>query len=230
MSDIPYLASIEITRRCDNDCPYCARPKADADMSVSRFSEWLDKLVSTDFKAVATGGGEPTLHPELPTLLKQARKRGLMAGLTTNAHDPEKVLSLADDGLLYTFGVSAGKGHWQKLISHPKAIVNILMLHNGLDTVTNHAMQAIRRGAGQLLLLGYKGTEKDFKPTTAELSEAFTLLTFMGHRCGVSVAADDYTRRRLDLIQECGRGFLYIDMEGRTDKCCFEDCEYRKRP
>ncbi len=220
------LASVEITRRCNNRCVYCEHPKAEEDLHISQFSELLDELVSEGFEAVALGGGEPTLHPELPDFLEAIRGRGLKAGLTTNARDPEEVLRLADAGLLDTFGISAGKGIWQRPVAHPAAVVNLLLLQKGLVQVMKWATESVRLGAGRLLLLGYKGSVSDFTPTTDELSEALLLLTCLGKKFGTAVAADDYTRRRLGLTTTCGEGFRRIDIYGRTDFCCFPECEY----
>jgi hypothetical protein len=205
------LASIEITRRCDNRCPYCDQPKEDLDMSPALFAALLDKLAADGVEAVALGGGEPTLHPALPALLEAARRRSLRAGLTTNGRDPIQVAALADVGLLHSFGVSAGKGQWRALVAHPHAIVNLLLLRGGLSQVMGWACQALRGGARCLLLLGYKGADAAFVPWA-----------------GVTVAADDYTRRRLGLAEMCGKGFLRVGLDGARDRCCFPNCEYRE--
>ena len=221
------LASVEITQRCNNRCPYCEQTKADRDLSPARFAAILDELAVGGFEAVALGGGEPTLHPALPALLEAARQRGLRVGLTTNARDPGQVTALADAGLLHSFGVSAGKGEWQTLVGHPSAIVNLLLLRGGLSQVMKWAGEALRRGACCLLLLGYKGADPQFIPSRDELSDAFSLLTYLGRRVGVVVAADDYIRRRLDLTEVCGEGFLRINLDGTRECCCFPTCEYR---
>lgn len=194
---------------------------------MTQFIALLDELVSEGVDAVSLGGGEPTLHTALPVLLEEARKRGLPAGLTTNARDPGLTMALADSGLLHSFGVSAGKGEWAALTDHPRAVINLLLLHDGLKKVTELAMQAILQGAVCLLLLGYKGSQREFAPTTDEMSTAFGLLTRLGRKAGVTIAADDYTRRRLGLIETCGEGFVRISLDGTRDTCCFPYCEYR---
>lgn len=105
--------------------------------------------------------------------------------------------------------------------------MNLLLLRGGLAEVTNWAVEAVRRGAHRLLLLGYKGDRPEFAPSTAELAEAFGLLTLLGRRAGLVVAADDYTRRRLGLTQTCGEGFVRVNLDGTRDRCCFPACEYR---
>lgn len=221
------LASVEITQRCNNRCSYCDQPKAERDMPAAQFTALLHDLAGNGVEAVALGGGEPTLHPALPDLLTVAHQRGLRAGLTTNSRDPALVTALAEAGLLDSFGVSAGKGEWMALVAHPHAVVNLLLLRDGLEDVTGWAVEALRRGARCLLLLGYKGAQHEFAPTTAELADAFSLLTMLGRRAGVTVAADDYTRRRLGLTQTCGEGFMRVNLDGTRDSCCFPTCEYR---
>ncbi len=227
MTDHLRLASVEITQRCNNRCRYCDQPKAEQDMPVAQFAALLDDLAGDGVEAMALGGGEPTLHPALPDLLTAAHRRGLRAGLTTNSRDPGLVTALADAGLLTSFGLSAGKGEWTALVSHSHAVVNLLLLRGGLADVTGWAVEALRRGARCLLLLGYKGNRPEFAPTTAELADAFSLLTMLGRRAGVTVAADDYTRRRLGLTETCGEGFVRVNLDGTRDSCCFPTCEYR---
>lgn len=221
------LASVEITQRCNNRCLYCDQLKAEQDMPAAQFTALLDDLAREGVEAVALGGGEPTMHPALADLLTVAHQRGLRAGLTTNSRDPGLVTALADAGLLDSFGVSAGKGEWTALVAHPHAVVNLLLLRDGLAEITAWAVEAVRRSARCLLLLGYKGARSEFAPTTAELADAFSLLTMLGRRAGVTVAADDYTRRRLGLTETCGEGFVRVNLDGTRDSCCFPACEYR---
>ena len=88
-------------------------------------------------------------------------------------------------------------------------------------------VEALRHRANCLLLLGYKGSCPAFVPTADELSNAFGLLAGLGRSAGVTVAADDYVRRRLGLSSVCGEGFLRVNLDGARDDCCFPACEYR---
>jgi hypothetical protein len=221
------LASVEITQRCNNACLYCEQPKSAQDMPAGLFVELVDQLAAEGVNSIALGGGEPTLHPALPALLKAARLRGLRAGLTTNARDPDLVRELAGDGLLDSFGVSAPKGDWLALVGHPLAVVNLLLLRGGLPALLGWAVLALRHGAHALLLLGYKGDRPALTPDMLELTDAFSLLSALGRQAGATVAADDYTRRRLGLADTCGDGFMSIAIDGTRDRCCFPACEFR---
>jgi hypothetical protein len=221
------LASIEITQRCNRHCDYCEQTKSDREMSVAQFDDLLDSLTTEGVEAIALGGGEPTLHSAFPDLLGIARHRGLRAGLTTNARAPDLVLSLTDARLLESIGVSAGKEAWTAMVAHPRAIVNLLLLRGGQADVMRWAVEATQRGARCMLLLGYKGNRPEFVPSTSELSDVFSLLTMLGRKTNVTIAADDYTRRRLGLAQTCGKGFVRVQLDGSCDSCCFPTCEYR---
>ena len=221
------LASIEITQRCNRNCDYCEQGRSEREVPVAQFDALLDSLTLEGIEAIALGGGEPTLHSDLPDLLDIARRRGLRAGLTTNARDPDLVLSLANAGVLESFGVSAGKGDWTALVAHPRAIVNLLLLRDGQADVMRWAVEAIQRGARCLIILGYKGNRPEFAPSTSELSGVFRLLTMLGRKTNVTIAADDYTRRRLGLSRTCGNGFVRVQLDGSRDSCCFPTCEYR---
>ncbi|MEW6667805.1 MAG: radical SAM protein [Thermodesulfobacteriota bacterium] len=221
------LVSVEIIQQCNNRCPYCDQPKSGLFMPAAQFSHLLDELATEGAEAVALGGGEPTLHPALPDMILAVRKRGLRAGLTTNACNPRLVMHLADQGLLESFGVSAGKGKWLDLVPHPRAIVNLLMLRDSLKEILHQAAKAMQGGAQRFLLLGYKGDRVEFRPSTVELSDAYRMLNILGRKYGLTVAADDYTRRRLGLTTTCGDGFLRVRLDGTREPCCFQTCEFR---
>lgn len=153
------LASIEITRHCQEDCHYCHVKKESQDMSLIEFQRHILSLKKKGFKAIALGGGEPTLHLQLPKLLEIAKENGLKTGLTTNGHLPGLIKDLRRREILTHFGISAGKGYWLDLVSLREATVNLLLLHQGVETILQQALQAIEKRAQSLLLLSYKGED-----------------------------------------------------------------------
>lgn len=223
------MASIEITRRCQEDCPYCHQVKEKKDMPLKEFQLLVSSLKQDGFKAIALGGGEPTLHPEILKLLEVAKENYLLTGLTTNSHSPLLIKELLREGLLHHVGISAGKGHWLDLVSLPEATVNLLLLHQGLETILKQALQAIEKRGESLLLLSYKGDNPSLSPTINELQMAYSLLATLKRKKGVAIATDDYIRRKLKLTTICGQGFVRIAIDGRRDPCCFPSCEYRDK-
>ena len=85
-------------------------------------------------------------------------------------------------------------------------------------------VRALQYDARCLLLLGYKGGHAPFFPTTSEVVDAFSTLTTLGRQAGITIAADDYTRRRLRLAETCGDEFVRISVDGTRDVCCFPEC------
>jgi len=83
--DLPPAICFRVTRRCNARCSFCLAPAdgilPDAETLLYR----LDWLWSRGVKTVQFCGGEPTLHPALPRLLKRLHGRGGKPKLTTNA-------------------------------------------------------------------------------------------------------------------------------------------------
>jgi hypothetical protein len=76
-------ATLALTRACNNACLFCAQdglaPLSDADAAGA-----LERLAGTATELTFVGG-EPTLHPELLSLVRRARALGfLRVGLQTN--------------------------------------------------------------------------------------------------------------------------------------------------
>jgi MoaA/NifB/PqqE/SkfB family radical SAM enzyme len=87
MSNIkPLLLHYYITNRCNARCEFCViwreRPKVDAVLAdvVSN----LRQARAAGCKFVDFTGGEPLLHPELPSFLSSAKKMGFITSVTTN--------------------------------------------------------------------------------------------------------------------------------------------------
>jgi uncharacterized radical SAM superfamily Fe-S cluster-containing enzyme len=102
------LPVFSITNACDLRCPICFTYNR-ADRTWFMSPEELDRHL--DFVLEATGGvdlvnvtgGEPTMHPELPELLRRCRRPGIgRVTVNTNglrlARDPDLARALADAG------------------------------------------------------------------------------------------------------------------------------------
>ncbi len=83
-SPSPETVDISITNRCGMGCSYCYQS------SVPGASHGHRDLVETILKGfthipyqIALGGGEPTLHPEFPYILRRARELGTIPNYTT---------------------------------------------------------------------------------------------------------------------------------------------------
>jgi MoaA/NifB/PqqE/SkfB family radical SAM enzyme len=83
----PFLAQIVIIRRCNLSCGYCSEYDKSSDPIPAHVLEQrLVKLKELGTFGVSFTGGEPTLHPELPRLVRKCRElRFFRTGMISNA-------------------------------------------------------------------------------------------------------------------------------------------------
>ena len=90
---------------CNFRCPFChnaslAMPDGSADsISTEDFLAFLDARRGR-LQGVCISGGEPTLHRDLPELIREIKSRGFDVKLDTNGTNPEMLLSLINNGLI----------------------------------------------------------------------------------------------------------------------------------
>lgn len=90
---------------CNFRCPYCHNhplvfhPEQYASLSLkemlarlSSFTGWIDGVCIT--------GGEPTLHADLPLLIREIRQHGFSIKLDTNGSNPERLEEMIERGEL----------------------------------------------------------------------------------------------------------------------------------
>ena len=108
-SPLPILSEIAVTYRCNLACQFCyagcnchKKDNHSGEMSTAQVKKVL-KIIKTraDVPSVSFTGGEPTLRPDLPRLIKYARKIGMKVNLITNGTlvDQSLARKLAEAGL-----------------------------------------------------------------------------------------------------------------------------------
>ena len=103
----PRYVSIALTNACDLRCPYCYAPKHKATLDSKRLFAWLDELDANGCLGVGFGGGEPTLHRDLPQLCRYVTERtGMAVTFTTHAHRLEDRLATKLRGNVHFIRVS----------------------------------------------------------------------------------------------------------------------------
>lgn len=85
----PILCNYYITYRCNAKCSFCDFWKKKSyqestDCSVNDVASNLPQLKKIGIKFIDFTGGEPLLHPDLPEMLKLAKKNRLYTSVTTN--------------------------------------------------------------------------------------------------------------------------------------------------
>lgn len=97
------LCSMLFLPHCNFRCPYCHNhslvfhpeqyqsiPLDDILDYLHSFKDWIDGVCLT--------GGEPTLHSDLPFLIHEVKRNGLMVKLDTNGSNPEMLKNLMEAG------------------------------------------------------------------------------------------------------------------------------------
>jgi radical SAM protein with 4Fe4S-binding SPASM domain len=91
----PYKVDMALTYGCNNECPHCYNENDRLNMPSLPLTEWyavLDRLGELGVPHLILTGGEATLHPDLPQVIRYADQLGMVVGLNTNgrhiAHKP----------------------------------------------------------------------------------------------------------------------------------------------
>jgi MoaA/NifB/PqqE/SkfB family radical SAM enzyme len=99
----PFLAQLVIIRRCNLSCGYCSEyDKVSDPIPTEILEERLRKLKSLGTFGISLTGGEPTLHPELPDLVRKCRElRFFRTGMISNGLllRPDLIEALNEAGL-----------------------------------------------------------------------------------------------------------------------------------
>jgi MoaA/NifB/PqqE/SkfB family radical SAM enzyme len=83
----PVLAHIIPIRRCNLSCTYCNEfDDFSKPVPTEEMFRRIDRLAKLGISIVTISGGEPLLHPDLDEIIRQVRRRGIIAGLITNGY------------------------------------------------------------------------------------------------------------------------------------------------
>ena len=98
------MANLAISTVCNRSCAYCFTSDHLSDfggnknfLDVSDFETRLDFLDRSGIDQVRLLGGEPTLHPQFPELIKRARARKKKIVVFTNGLMPEEALTCLEE-------------------------------------------------------------------------------------------------------------------------------------
>ncbi|GAB4580401.1 MAG: hypothetical protein Fur0022_31420 [Anaerolineales bacterium] len=101
----PYKVDLALTYGCNNECPHCYNEPDRYHLPSMPKEDWfkvIDQLHTMGVPHLILTGGEATLHPDLPAIIRYADQLGHIVGLNTNgrkiAHAPY-MQTLADAGL-----------------------------------------------------------------------------------------------------------------------------------
>lgn len=99
MANLGYL---QVTRDCNQSCRFCSNPPSGLDRTLEEDKRLVDDFKQRGYQGVILTGGEPTLVPHLPALIRHAVSVGVVPRLITNAQrlaNPAYMRELYDAGL-----------------------------------------------------------------------------------------------------------------------------------
>lgn len=117
-----YVAAIVFLGGCNLRCPFCQNsslvltPDELPQIDREEFLRFLKRRAGI-LEGICVTGGEPTLHKELPDLLKDIRNAGYLTKLDTNGTNPDMLEALLRDNMLdyVAMDIKAGSGHYAKV-------------------------------------------------------------------------------------------------------------------
>ena len=116
------MANLEVVSICNLDCPYCFAQKymddsvkqaKDKFISIADYQLHLDFLDRSNIDQVRLIGGEPTLHPDFPLLIRLAEERNKKIAVFSNGLIPpralQSLLSINPDDCIVLINTTASK-------------------------------------------------------------------------------------------------------------------------
>ena len=88
MSQVPPLVALMLTRRCNMTCGHCSvasGPQVQGEPEAAELLDYLRQAAAAGVRSVQLTGGEPMLREQVVLqLLRECRRLGLAAAMTTN--------------------------------------------------------------------------------------------------------------------------------------------------
>lgn len=184
--------------KCNYLCDFCGFPGSKYlgdEYTLETFEKKIWELLkySKNFKFT---GGEPTLNPYLPELLRIVKIYGATTFLDTNGSRPNKVKPLIDEGLVDIVGISLKGLSAEESVATAKISNKKLCFDNVFETI-----DYIAKNPKVQLIITYVACEGFFKPDDlerlAELLSPYPNITLKINNCYHSERID-YRRTGLD--------------------------------
>ena len=122
--DFPgHMAAILFTGGCNFNCPYChnaslLKAKKEDALDNEEIFSFLKKRASI-LEGIVITGGEPTIHKDLPDMIRKLKSFGYKIKLDTNGSNPAMLKKLLSEKLLdyVAMDVKAAFSEYEKTIS-----------------------------------------------------------------------------------------------------------------
>ncbi len=163
-SDYPgRVASVIFTKGCNFRCRYCHNPsllstaRSGSGLDIDMIFDSLKKRISAVESVVVTGG-EPTIHLDLPDLLRTLRTIGLKIKLDTSGCSPQMLQHLISENIVdfIAMDIKAPLGKYHLVAGVEIALDSIL---DSIDIIAQSGLEHQFRTTFDPALLG----ENDLK-------------------------------------------------------------------
>lgn len=104
----PKSICLRLTRRCNAACSFCQAPNTSrAELAIGAIERLCAVLEACGVQSLKLSGGEPTIRPDLPSILEMANGYGLRPVVITNGISmPQELISVASaTGTEFKFSV-----------------------------------------------------------------------------------------------------------------------------
>ena len=149
--EYPEFYDVSLGSYCRGGCPYCYASASYKGRNYSNVVEKIDKIFGNmslelrPYQVAIGGGGEPTEHPEIISVLKKFKELEIVPNYTTNGMNLTNEILDATES--YSGGVAITlhkhlKRHWEKAIEvfHDRGIrLNIHVVISDVESI-NYAM------------------------------------------------------------------------------------------
>ncbi|MBZ5506102.1 MAG: radical SAM protein [Acidobacteriia bacterium] len=111
----PLMAWLEITRKCNLQCPHCfveGGQKRSSELSTGRILQLLEEWAEMGVFSVVITGGEPTIHPDFITIVRHAYELGFAVSIATNgmALRPKLLDQIPQDDVIISMSIDEAHG------------------------------------------------------------------------------------------------------------------------
>jgi len=246
-SPSPEMVDISITNQCNFECPYCYQCSTkDAEHGEHNLVEKVIKGFQHPPYQIAIGGGEPTLHPDLPDMLRTARRLKVVPNYTTNGSFMTRELVEATNkycgGVAMTYhphkGIAWFRKHYLRLKNSLTCQLNVhLILKRGILRDLR-ALMGLQKEAGpiSLVLLAYdpqgRGTMSQL-PSRSDFNDRLPQLLITAQNQGMHIAFSEgllpYFLSRPQIAANAGLGTrseglfsCYVNSQGQMFESSFE--------
>lgn len=141
------IACTVFTVGCNFRCQFCysselvlpEKIKNHPQIPEKEFFQFLEERKNF-LEGVVICGGEPTIHPDLPSFIKKIRKTGYLVKLDTNGSNPDELKELIDKKLIdyVAMDIKAPREKYQEVVGRRISVKNIeksinILKENKLD-------------------------------------------------------------------------------------------------